>query len=123
MAFRLSRRPSRQYIAFALLCIALFFFVSLNLGKPSTTAYTPPARPIVEEEDTTVEYVKPEDHELLEDIRIDTSREEETAENQRKLIDRKYCGRDNCRFLLPITITEQGMCTNCNYSSLCFNSA
>ncbi|KAI8581926.1 hypothetical protein K450DRAFT_229936 [Umbelopsis ramanniana AG] len=122
MAFRLSRRPSRQYIAFALLCIALFFFVSLNLGKPSTTAYTPPTRPIVVEEDITVEYVKPEDHELLEDIRIDTSREEETAENQRKLIDRKYCGRDNCRFLLPITITEQESKAQMHFRQLAFLS-
>jgi hypothetical protein len=108
MAFRLSRRPSRQYIIFALLCIAIFFFVSLNITKPPTTTYPPPTRPIVDDEDTIVEYIKPEDHERLEDIRIDTTREEETAENQRNLIDRKYCGRDHCRFLLPITITEQG---------------
>lgn len=26
-----------------------------------------------------------------------------------KKIDQKYCGKDRCKFLLPITITEQGM--------------
>ncbi|KAH8556385.1 hypothetical protein BGW37DRAFT_472296 [Umbelopsis sp. PMI_123] len=122
MAFRLSRRPSRQYIIFALLCIAIFFFVSLNITKPPTTTYPPPTRPIVDDEDTIVEYIKPEDHERLEDIRIDTTREEETAENQRKLIDRKYCGRDHCRFLLPITITEQESKAQMHFRQLAFLS-
>lgn len=107
MAFRLSRRPSRQHLLFALLCLCVFFFVSLHVRK-SEPPRPAPVIPAAAEPDVNIDYVKPHDHENVEDIRIDTSREEETAENQRKVIDRKYCGRDNCRFLLPVTITEQG---------------
>lgn len=109
MAFRLSRRPSRQHLLIAFICLSVFFFVTLHIGKSDSPTIRPKA-PVIQaaEPDVNIDYVKPDDHENLEDIRIDTSREEETSENQRKLIDRKYCGRDNCRFVLPITITEQG---------------
>jgi hypothetical protein len=109
MAFLLSRRPSKQHFLFAFLCLAVFYFVFVNVNTtPAHFEPSSPPPPHVVLEEVHVDYVKPHDHEDLEDIRIDTTREEETAEMQRKIIDRKYCSQDNCRFLLPITITEQG---------------
>ncbi|CAM0142691.1 hypothetical protein VKS41_002750 [Umbelopsis sp. WA50703] len=108
MAFLLSRRPSKQHFLFAFLCLAVFYFVFVNVNTtPAHFEPSSPPPPHVVLEEVHVDYVKPHDHEDLEDIRIDTTREEETAEMQRKIIDRKYCSQDNCRFLLPITITEQ----------------
>lgn len=103
MSFR-SGRPIQRYVL--VLCVLLFFvFYSghhLNLNAKQKDLNQP---------DIQLDYVKPNGEEVKQDTFLEIDRDlirQRERQAMRRQIDRKYCGRDQCRFMLPIAITEQG---------------
>ncbi|KAI7866627.1 hypothetical protein BDF14DRAFT_1810848 [Spinellus fusiger] len=97
MAFR-NGKPIQRYIT-ALCFLFLFAYWSGTRLRNTVT---------VEERVSDLEYSQPiqhsqQDERVLKEIPIVTL----PVDEQVATINRKYCGRDECRFVLPITITEQ----------------
>ena len=110
MSFR-SGKPIRRYVL-VLFILALFVYYSgTHLGRNS--AYIRGSS--FDKHDGST-YVRPKEHEVNQqdefmEIDHDLLKQRE-RQVMRRQIDQKYCGRDHCRFMLPIAITEQGAFSN-----------
>lgn len=103
MSFR-SGRPIQRYVL--VLCVLLFFVLysghHLNLNAKQQD---------LDQSAVQLDYVKPNGEQVKQDTLLEIDRDlirQREREAMRRQIDRKYCGRDRCRFMLPIAITEQG---------------
>lgn len=91
----------------ALLCfILLFFYFSGRFVSRNTP-------PIVDDTFDTLDYVRPQGHQEMRPdgtLQVEWQQRDDPIdkESRIRMIDRKYCGRDRCRFMLPVAITEQG---------------
>ncbi|CDH58847.1 hypothetical protein RO3G_11163 [Lichtheimia corymbifera JMRC:FSU:9682] len=117
MSFR-SGRPIQRYVL--VLCVLLFFvFYSghhLNLNAKQKDLNQP---------DIQLDYVKPNGEEVKQDTFLEIDRDlirQRERQAMRRQIDRKYCGRDQCRFMLPIAITEQESKAQEHFRQLAFLS-
>lgn len=109
MTFRSGRSLKRYILILSILAIVIYFS-SLQVRNLDTT--------ITDDEDYTISYNNkinyippPQRHNNhdINDIHLEISQSHTfLTELAMKRIDRKYCGQDRCRFLLPVAITEQG---------------
>ncbi|KAF7726879.1 hypothetical protein EC973_008386 [Apophysomyces ossiformis] len=96
---------SRRYLLLVILLVIVYYS---GIFTSHTVA---PSTPQSVETQVVSGYVKPEEHdEAKPDYIIDYGLQKRIErETQRKRIDRKYCGRDRCQFVLPVAITEQAL--------------
>ncbi|KAI9318630.1 hypothetical protein BX666DRAFT_1929848 [Dichotomocladium elegans] len=114
-----SGRPIQRYILILFILSLFVYYSGHQLGQTVTLA--PGEQP-----DTHLDYVKPNGHELnKQDSFLEVDRElirQREREAIRRQIDLKYCGRDRCRFMLPVAITEQESKAQEHFRQLAFLS-
>ncbi|KAI9494004.1 hypothetical protein BDB00DRAFT_820390 [Zychaea mexicana] len=126
MTFR-SGRPIRRYVAMLCILAVFVYYSGIHLGRNSAyISSSPDATAAAAAQDGSMEYVKPKEHEVTKQdgyMQVDHDLiKQRERQVMRRQIDQKYCGREQCRFMLPIAITEQESKAQEHFRQLAFLS-
>ena len=107
----LTQRYLRRYIIL-LFTVAIVLYYVLFSRHSTLTSSSAADQLLSEQPNFASEYIKPEQHgdgQLETILHVDRALlQQREREARRRQIDLKYCGRDQCQFVLPVAITEQG---------------